>query len=73
MTNTDSTDDFKVGYKRPPRHSQFRPGQSGNSRGREGESEIFGLTSRQRWRARSCSTRAGRQNGYRPRKLCCSG
>ena len=23
-----------TGYKRPPRHSQFRPGQSGNPRGR---------------------------------------
>ena len=26
--------DYEVGYKRPPRHSQFRPGQSGNSKGR---------------------------------------
>jgi hypothetical protein len=35
MTDTDSTGEFKVGYKRPPRHSQFRPGQSGYPRGRE--------------------------------------
>ena len=28
-------DNDKVGYKRPPRHSRFRPGQSGNPRGRE--------------------------------------
>jgi uncharacterized protein DUF5681 len=27
-------DDGDVGYKRPPRHSQFKPGQSGNPRGR---------------------------------------
>ena len=23
-----------VGYKRPPKHTQFKPGQSGNPRGR---------------------------------------
>ena len=27
-------DGGQVGYKRPPRHSQFKPGQSGNPRGR---------------------------------------
>jgi hypothetical protein len=26
--------EFAVGYKNPPRHSQFKPGQSGNSKGR---------------------------------------
>jgi len=30
-----STDDDEgVGYKRPPKHSQFKPGQSGNPKGR---------------------------------------
>ena len=28
-------DDDKVGYRKPPRHSQFKPGQSGNPRGRK--------------------------------------
>lgn len=27
-------DDEKVGYGRPPKHSRFKPGQSGNPRGR---------------------------------------
>lgn len=27
-------DDYEVGYRRPPRHTQFRPGRSGNPRGR---------------------------------------
>lgn len=27
-------DDYKVGYKKPPKHSRFRPGRSGNPRGR---------------------------------------
>lgn len=30
----DRADDERVGYKRPPRHGQFRKGQSGNPRGR---------------------------------------
>ena len=35
MTTESSEDDFKVGYKRPPRHSRFQPGKSGNPRGRQ--------------------------------------
>lgn len=35
MTSESSEDDFKVGYKRPPRHSRFQPGKSGNPRGRQ--------------------------------------
>jgi hypothetical protein len=27
-------DDYEVGYRKPPRHSQFRKGQSGNPKGR---------------------------------------
>lgn len=30
----DGNDDEKVGYKHPPRHSRFKPGVSGNPRGR---------------------------------------
>lgn len=29
-----SSEDDKVGYKRPPKQHQFKPGQSGNGRGR---------------------------------------
>jgi hypothetical protein len=35
MTTESSEDGFKVGYKRPPRHSRFQPGRSGNPRGRQ--------------------------------------
>lgn len=28
------SDDYKVGYRKPPIHSQFKPGTSGNRRGR---------------------------------------
>lgn len=34
MADDHDDDDGKVGYRMPPRHSQFRPGQSGNPRGR---------------------------------------
>ncbi len=27
-------DDYEVGFKRPPKHAQFKKGQSGNSKGR---------------------------------------
>ena len=35
MTDETNDDGFAVGYKKPPRHSRFRPGQSGNPRGRQ--------------------------------------
>lgn len=28
-------DGYQVGYRKPPRHGQFKPGQSGNPRGRQ--------------------------------------
>ena len=28
------TEDYKTGYKKPPRHTRFKPGQSGNPTGR---------------------------------------
>ena len=28
------TEEYKVGYRKPPREHQFKPGQSGNKRGR---------------------------------------
>lgn len=30
----DQDDEYKVGYRKPPKHTQFRPGHSGNPRGR---------------------------------------
>ena len=35
MTEETDDDGFAVGYKKPPRHSRFQPGQSGNPRGRQ--------------------------------------
>jgi len=33
-TSDDDARDYKVGYKKPPLHSRFKKGQSGNPRGR---------------------------------------
>jgi len=32
--HTDKPDDYEVGYGKPPKHGQFKPGQSGNPKGR---------------------------------------
>src|SRR5512139_577768 len=33
--------DYKVGYCRPPKHTRFKPGQSGNPRGRGRKSKAL--------------------------------
>lgn len=38
---SDHPPDGGAGYKRPPRHSQFRPGQSGNPSGRPKNARNF--------------------------------
>ena len=38
---TSNSDDSRVGYKRPPMHSRFKPGQSGNPKGRPRPSRSF--------------------------------
>src|SRR5712675_903798 len=35
MTDETSDDGFTVGYKKPPQHSRFQPGRSGNPRGKQ--------------------------------------
>lgn len=34
-------DDYPVGYQKPPKHTQWKPGQSGNPRGRPKRSKDF--------------------------------
>jgi hypothetical protein len=33
-TTIANEDDYEIGYRKPPKHSQFKKGQSGNSKGR---------------------------------------
>src|SRR5215467_10821614 len=34
ISDTEPTDDYTVGYRKPPRHAGFQKGRSGNPRGR---------------------------------------
>lgn len=44
----DENTPYEVGYKRPPKHSQFQPGQSGNRRGRPQKKMHFASTFREK-------------------------
>ena len=35
------SDEYEVGYGKPPKHSQFKPGQSGNPKGRSKKTRNF--------------------------------
>ena len=37
--SSDKQRDYEVGYGKPPRHTRFKPGRSGNPRGRPGGSK----------------------------------
>lgn len=39
--NKENQKDYEVGYKRPPRGHQFKPGQSGNPKGRPKKNKNF--------------------------------
>ncbi|MEI8390222.1 MAG: DUF5681 domain-containing protein [bacterium] len=37
--NSENSDNYEVGYKKPPKDSQFKPGESGNKKGRPKDSK----------------------------------
>ena len=42
MWSVDEHDrDYEVGYRKPPKHAQFKPGQSGNPKGRPKKTKDF--------------------------------
>lgn len=38
---SDNTSDYEVGYGKPPKHTQFKPGKSGNPKGRPKKTRNF--------------------------------
>jgi hypothetical protein len=53
--------DYPVGYKRPPAHTQFKPGQSGNPKGRKIESKNTSTLLAEELNQRMSVTENGRQ------------
>jgi hypothetical protein len=64
MTDKPDDDDGKVGYGKPPKHSRFKPGQSGNPKGRRRGTNNFRTDVRSALRTPVTVTRNGR-----PRKI----
>jgi hypothetical protein len=50
-----------VGYRRPPRHTRFKPGQSGNRKGRPKGSRNFGTVIQEELNARIVISENGRR------------
>ncbi|KRS19181.1 DUF5681 domain-containing protein [Roseovarius indicus] len=61
MTTSDDDKDYEVGYGKPPKHSQFKKGQSGNPKGRpKGSKNVATI-----FRERLFSTVNIKENGRR--------
>jgi hypothetical protein len=57
---SDESDDYDVGYGKPPRHTQFKPGQSGNSKGRPRSTRNFKTDLREELEAEVVVNEGGR-------------
>lgn len=56
-----SDDDYKIGYGKPPRHSQFKKGVSGNPAGRRRRSTSFDALLEQQLNEKVLINRGGRK------------
>lgn len=55
------SEDSEVGYKKPPKHSRFKPGQSGNPKGRPKGSRNFSTDLKQTLKERVHLNKGGRR------------
>ena len=70
MTDNNSPRDVSVGYKRPPSHTRFRPGQSGNPKGKKKGLRNFATDARAMLKAKVSLTEKGSLAS--PNRFLCS-
>ena len=51
--------DYEIGYGKPPKHTQWKPGQSGNAQGKKSDAPSFKLAIRRELEARIAITDSG--------------
>jgi hypothetical protein len=63
------SDDYEVGYGRPPKHSQWKKGQSGNKRGRPKGSQGFSTLIEEELQTLVTITEGGEQKRVRKQQV----
>jgi hypothetical protein len=63
---------YPVGYKKPPRHTQFKPGMSGNAKGRPKGAKNFATVLEHELRARIEVTENGKRKRISKREAIAS-
>ena len=69
MTDAADKPEFEIGYKRPPKATQFKPGQSGNRKGRPKGARNFSTVIEKELNSRVAVTENGRRKQVTKREI----